>query len=80
MVEEEAQQLQVGAAEMAAQGKVGAQARVEVLHQGAAAWRVGLSQDWGSRRDSRWRMWIVGWVELLSEAGAERAGAMLELG
>ena len=27
----------------------------------------------GSRRDSRWRMWIVGGLEALPEAGAERA-------
>jgi len=34
---------------------------------------LGLSRDWGSRRDSRWRMWIVGGLEALPEAGAERA-------
>ena len=38
------------------------------------AWQAaGPSQDWGSRCDSRWRMWIVGGLEALPEAGAERA-------
>src|SRR5215213_375667 len=41
VVQEEAQQVQVRAAEMAAQDEVGAQARVEVLHERAAARRVG---------------------------------------
>src|SRR4051794_40078362 len=45
MVEEEPQQIQIGAAQMATQGEVGAQPRVEVLHQRAAAWgpRHGLA-------------------------------------
>ncbi len=34
---------------------------------------AGLSQDWGSGGDCHWRAWIVGWLELLSEAGTERA-------
>jgi len=38
-----------------------------------AMWSSGLSQDWGSGRDRHWRVWIVGWVESLSEAGTERA-------
>ena len=33
----------------------------------------GLSQDWGSGGGRHSRTWIVGWLELLSEAGAERA-------
>jgi hypothetical protein len=33
----------------------------------------GLPQDRGSGRDRRLRVFIVGWVEFLSEAGAERA-------
>ena len=32
-----------------------------------------LSQDWGSGGYRHWRVWIVGWLELLSEAGTERA-------
>src|SRR4051794_39543312 len=34
---------------------------------------TGLSRDWGSCRDGCWRMRIVGCVEALPEAGAERA-------
>jgi len=34
---------------------------------------AGLSQDWGSGGDRHWRVWIVGWLESLSEAGPERA-------
>jgi hypothetical protein len=35
---------------------------------------AGPSQVWGwSGRDGRFRVWIVGWVKSLSEAGAERA-------
>src|SRR5690349_575545 len=37
MIEEEAQQIQIGAAQMATQGEVGTQPRVEVLHERAAA-------------------------------------------
>ena len=33
----------------------------------------GLSQDWGSGDDRHRWVWIVGWLELLSEAGTERA-------
>src|SRR3954470_12236746 len=33
----------------------------------------GLSQDWGSCRDGCWRMRIVGGLEALPEADAERA-------
>src|SRR3954465_5175332 len=33
----------------------------------------GLSRDWGSCRDGCWRMRIVGGLEALPEAGAERA-------
>src|SRR3982751_5543977 len=40
VVQEEPQQVQVRAAQVAAQGEVGAQPRVEVLHERAAAWRV----------------------------------------
>src|SRR3954469_280111 len=40
VVQEEPQQDQVCAAEVAAQGEAGAQPRVEVLHERAAAWRV----------------------------------------
>src|SRR3954451_18066057 len=36
-----------------------------------AAW--GLSRDWGSCRDGCWRMRILGCVEALPKAGAERA-------
>jgi len=34
---------------------------------------TGLSRDWGSCRDSCWRMRIVGGLEAPPEAGAERA-------
>ena len=34
---------------------------------------TGLSQDWGSGGDCHWRVRVVGWLELLSEAGTERA-------
>jgi len=34
---------------------------------------LGLSQDWGAGGDRHWRVWIVGWLESLSEAGLERA-------
>ncbi len=34
---------------------------------------AGLSRDWGSCRDGCWRMRIVGGLEALPEAGAERA-------
>jgi len=34
---------------------------------------LGLPQDWGSGCDRHWRIWIVGWLESLSEAGPERA-------
>ncbi len=34
---------------------------------------MGPSQDWGSGGDRHWRVWIVGWLELLSKAGTERA-------
>jgi hypothetical protein len=46
MIEEEAQQIQIGAAQMATQGEVSTQPRVEVLHQRAAARgpRHGLAQ------------------------------------
>ncbi len=33
--------------------------------------REGLPQDWGSGCGRHWRVWIVGWLELLSEAGTE---------
>jgi hypothetical protein len=33
----------------------------------------GLSQDWGSGSGCHGPTWIIGWLELLSEAGAERA-------
>jgi len=33
----------------------------------------GLSQDWGSGGDCQLRVRVVGWLELLSEAGTERA-------
>jgi len=33
----------------------------------------GPSQDWGSGCDRHRWVWIVGWMELLSEAGTERA-------
>ena len=33
----------------------------------------GLPQNWGSGRYRHWRGWIVGWLEFLSEAGAECA-------
>src|SRR4051812_7044348 len=49
----------------------------------ATAWRIsrqslsdsntGLSRDWGSCHDGCWRMRIVGGLEALPEAGAERA-------
>src|SRR3954464_3198972 len=35
--------------------------------------RTGLSRDWGSCCDGCWRMRIVGGLEALPEAGAERA-------
>src|SRR3954454_15693602 len=34
---------------------------------------VGLPQDWGSGCDDRWRVLVVGGLEALPEAGAERA-------
>ena len=34
---------------------------------------TGLPQDWGSGGDRHWRAGSVGWLELLSEAGTERA-------
>src|SRR5918911_5488282 len=34
---------------------------------------MGLSRDWGSCRDGCWRMRVVGGLEALPEAGAERA-------
>src|SRR6185503_17655729 len=37
------------------------------------ALRRGLSRDWGSCRDGCWRMRIVGGLEALPKAGAERA-------
>ncbi len=33
----------------------------------------GLPQDWGSGGDCHLRVRVVGWLELLSEAGTERA-------
>jgi LysR family transcriptional regulator, glycine cleavage system transcriptional activator len=33
----------------------------------------GLPQNWGSGSYHHWRVWIVGWLEFLSEAGTERA-------
>jgi len=39
----------------------------------AKAIGTGPSQDWRSGGYRDWRVWIVSWVELLSEAGPERA-------
>jgi hypothetical protein len=50
MVQEEAQQVQVRATEVAAQGEVGAQPRVEVLYQRAAAQRVRHGTAHGSEQ------------------------------
>jgi transposase-like protein len=55
------------------------QAMTEQLRQGLVATAPevalagGLSRDWGSCRDGCWRMRIVGGLEALPEAGAERA-------
>ena len=46
--------------------------KVSRLH-GPGGYAVELSQHWGSGSDCRWRVRVVGWVELLSEAGTERA-------
>src|SRR3954465_12181439 len=43
--------------------------RLAALHRR----RLGLSRDWGSCRNGCWRMRIVGGLEALPEAGAERA-------
>ena len=49
------------------------EARFRYDYTGYRNLAVGLSRDWGSCRDGCWRMRIVGGLEALPEAGAERA-------
>src|SRR3954453_5934649 len=47
--------------------------RAELCGEQGHEGEEGLSRDWGSCRDGCWRMRIVGGLEALPEAGAERA-------
>ncbi len=44
-----------------------------IAFESATDMATGLSQDWGSGGGRHLRVRVVGWLELLSEAGAERA-------
>src|SRR4051812_45368052 len=61
------------------QGQTRSRATIESFHLGGQEIKrhfeidVGLSRDWGSCHDGCWRMRIVGGLEALPEAGAERA-------